>query len=156
MQKHRVEALLLLLLLTYPAAKVHRKEDVVLRRPILYYAQVSRCVSTSRRHFHVRYASVNHDNDDSGNMNKLSPRGRRNDMSRPTAVRLAADLRPSADGSAVRTLLVAGQPQDSQRADNLGSCDMQPACYSLCWDRQTDGSRYRWMPPLRRGGITRK
>ena len=43
--------------------------------------------------------------------NKLSPRGRRDDMPRPTAVRLAADLRPSADGSAVRTSLVAGQLQ---------------------------------------------
>ena len=30
--------------------------------------------------------------------NKLSPRGRRDDMPPPMAVRLAADLRPSADG----------------------------------------------------------
>ena len=36
--------------------------------------------------------------------NKLSPRGRRDDMPPPMAVRLAADLRPSADGSAVRTM----------------------------------------------------
>ena len=34
----------------------------------------------------------------------------------------------------------------SQRADSLGSCAMQPACCSLCWDRQTGGSRYRLMP----------
>ena len=43
--------------------------------------------------------------------NKLSPRGRRDDMPPPMAVRLAADLRPSADVSAVRTYLVAGQLQ---------------------------------------------
>jgi len=43
-------------------------------------------------------------------------------MPPPMAVLLAADLRPSANGSAVRTSLVAG----SQRA------------YSLGWDRQTD------------------
>ena len=42
-------------------------------------------------------------------INKLSPRDRRDDMPRPPmVVRLAADLRPSADGSAVRTSLVAG------------------------------------------------
>ena len=49
-------------------------------------------------------------------------------------VGLAADLRPSADGSSVRTSLVAGQLQ----ANSLGSCATQPACYSPCWDRQTD------------------
>jgi len=43
-------------------------------------------------------------------------------MPPPMTVLLAADLRPSANGSAVRTSLVAG----SQRA------------YSLGWDRQTD------------------
>jgi len=37
--------------------------------------------------------------------NKLSPRGRRDDMPPPFAVRLAADLRPSADGSSVCTWL---------------------------------------------------
>jgi len=39
--------------------------------------------------------------------------GRRDDMPRrsPMAFRLAADLHPSADGSAVRTSLVAGQLQ---------------------------------------------
>ena len=45
---------------------------------------------------------------------KLSPRVRRDDMPPPPpwhAVRLAADLRPSADGSAVRTSQVAGQLQ---------------------------------------------
>jgi len=30
-------------------------------------------------------------------------------------------------------------PAGSQRADSLGSCATQPACYSLSWDRQTDG-----------------
>jgi len=66
------------------------------------------------------------------------PRGRRDDM-------LPADLRPSADGSAVRTSLVAAA--GSQRADSIGSCATQPACYSLGWDRQMDGSRYCLMPP---------
>jgi len=46
-------------------------------------------------------------------------------MPPPMAVRLAADLRPSVDASAVRTSLVAGQLAGSQRA------------YSLGWDRQT-------------------
>jgi len=44
--------------------------------------------------------------------NKVSSRGRRNDMPPAdgslTAAKIAADLRPSADGSAVRTSLVAG------------------------------------------------
>jgi len=39
--------------------------------------------------------------------NKVSPRGRRDDMP-PSMVKIAADLRPCADGSAVRTSLVAG------------------------------------------------
>ena len=43
--------------------------------------------------------------------NKLSPRERRDDMPLPMAVRLAADLRPSANGSTIRTSLVAGQLQ---------------------------------------------
>jgi len=38
--------------------------------------------------------------------NQLSPRGG-DDMPPPMAVRLATDLRPSADGSAVRTPVVA-------------------------------------------------
>ena len=46
------------------------------------------------------------------NSNKLSPRGRRDDMppadGSSTVAKIAADLRPSADGSAVRTSLVAG------------------------------------------------
>ena len=36
-------------------------------------------------------------------------------MPSPLAVRLAADLRPSADGSAVRTSLMAGQLQAKPR-----------------------------------------
>jgi len=60
----------------------------------------------------------------------------------PMAVRLAADLRPSADGSAFRTSPAAGQLQAAS----------VPRAYS--WGRQTDGSRYRLMPlPLRRGII---
>jgi len=44
---------------------------------------------------------------------KVSPRVRRDDSPPPadsssTAAKIAADLRPSADGSAVRTSLVAG------------------------------------------------
>jgi len=42
------------------------------------------------------------------------------------AVRLAADLRPSADGSAVRTSLEAGRLQAASLP-------------SLGWDRQMDG-----------------
>ena len=42
--------------------------------------------------------------------NELSPRGRRDDMPPPMAVRLAADLRPSANGSAVCTSLSCRQP----------------------------------------------
>ena len=40
--------------------------------------------------------------------------------------KIAADLRPSADGSAVRTCLVAGggEAAGSQRAYSLGSCAM--------------------------------
>ena len=51
---------------------------------------------------------------------QLSPRGRRDDMPPPMAVRFSADLRPSVDESAVRTWL---------------SC-RQPACL---WLGQTDG-----------------
>jgi len=44
--------------------------------------------------------------------NKVLPRGRRDDMltadGSSTVAKIAADLRPSADGSAVRTSLVAG------------------------------------------------
>ena len=51
-------------------------------------------------------------NDDDDYRNKLSSQGRRDDMPPPPmAVRLAADLRPSADGSAVRTSVVTGQLQ---------------------------------------------
>ena len=48
-------------------------------------------------------------------------------MPPPMAVRLAADLRPSADGSAVRARLICGQP----------AC-LQPRA-AAPWDRQTDG-----------------
>ena len=43
--------------------------------------------------------------------NKLSPWRQRDDMPPPMALPLAADLRPSADGSAVRTSPVADQLQ---------------------------------------------
>ena len=39
----------------------------------------------------------------SSNITSYRPRGRRDDMPPAGAIRLAADLRPSADGSAVRT-----------------------------------------------------
>jgi len=46
------------------------------------------------------------------NKNKVSPRGRRDDMpaadGTSTVAKIAADLRPSADGYAVCTSLVAG------------------------------------------------
>jgi len=41
---------------------------------------------------------------------RYRPGVRRDDMPSPMAVRLAADLRPSADGSAVRTRLSCRQP----------------------------------------------
>ena len=49
-------------------------------------------------------------------VNKVSPREWRYDMPPPadgssTVAKIAADLRPSADGSAVRTSLVTGQLQ---------------------------------------------
>ena len=78
-------------------------------------------------------------------MNKLSPGGGETIWSTPMAVRLVADRRPSADGSAVRTSLVVRPAAGSQRA------------YSLGWDRQTggqtNGSRYRLSlnAPLRCG-----
>jgi len=63
---------------------------------------------------------------------KVSPRGRRDDMpptpanGSSTVAKIAADLRPSADGSAVRTSLVTGggYAAGSQRAYSLGSCAM--------------------------------
>ena len=45
----------------------------------------------------------------------------------PMAVRLAADLRPSADGSAVRTSLVAGQLQAAS-VPIAWAAAPQPAC----------------------------
>ena len=81
-------------------------------------------------------------------LKKMSPRG----AARRYATRrwqfdpkLAADLRPSADASAVHTSLVAGGGQ---------AAGSQRSAYSLGWDRQTD----RWIavslnaPPLRRRG----
>jgi len=59
---------------------------------------------------------------------KLSPRGRRDDLPPPTAVRLEADLRPSADGSAVRTWLSCRQP----------TC-LQPRASARLGLGQTDG-----------------
>ena len=62
--------------------------------------------------------------------NKASPRGRRDDMlpddGSSTVKKIAADLRPSADGFAVRTSLVAGggYAAGSQRAYSLDSCAM--------------------------------
>ena len=51
----------------------------------------------------------------------------------PKAVWLVADLHPSADGSTVcRTSVVAGKLQAAS------SCAMQPACYSVGSDRETD------------------
>jgi len=57
--------------------------------------------------------------------------GRRDDMPIPadgssTVAKNAANLRPSADGSAVRTSLMAGDGQSagSHRAYSLGSCAM--------------------------------
>ena len=66
------------------------------------------------------------------------------------AVRLAADLRLSADGSAFRGPHISGgRPSaGSQRAYILDSSATQPAFCSLGWDRQTEGSLNA---PLRRG-----
>jgi len=64
----------------------------------------------------------NYDNQQS-RPNKLSHRWRRDDMPPPTAVRLAADLRARSPHLAKLQPIVKG------------------------WDRQTDGSRYRLMPP---------
>ena len=50
-------------------------------------------------------------------------------MPPPTAVRLAVDLRPSADGSAVRTSLVAGQLQAAS----------VPIALAAAPERRTDG-----------------
>ena len=68
---------------------------------------------------------------------KVSPRGRRDP--RLWQFRLAADLRPSADGSAHPWWQRCRQ----QCAYSLGSCALG----------QTDGSRYRLIPPPYDGGI---
>jgi len=57
-------------------------------------------------------------------------------MPPPMAVRLAADLRPSVDGSAVCTWLSCRQPECIY--------PRAAACLRL---GQTDGSQYRLMPP---------
>ena len=54
-------------------------------------------------------------------------------MPPPTAVRLVADLRPSADGSAVRTSLLAGGGY------SLGQLRVWASCALGQTDRQTDG-----------------
>jgi len=78
-------------------------------------------------------------------VNKVSPRGRRDDMPRPMAIRLAADLRPSANGSAVRTSLVVAKLQAASVPIAYGTC--APSAMG-----QTDGgSRYSKMPPYRAG-----
>ena len=51
---------------------------------------------------------------------KLSPRGQRDDMPPPIAVRLVADLRPSADGSAVRIWLSCRRMPIEWAAARLG------------------------------------
>ena len=90
-----------IILLKRQVAQCWRSESAVVRRV---------CESTSgRRSATARYRGslLRHPV-----YNELSPRGRRDDMPPPQmAVRLAADLRPSADGSAVRISLVAGQLQ---------------------------------------------
>jgi len=65
--------------------------------------------------------------------NKLSPRGGRDDTppadGSSTVAKIAADLRPSADGSAARTSLVVGGgwAAGNQRAYSLGNCAMGQA-----------------------------
>ena len=68
---------------------------------------------------------------------------------RVTRGQLWADLRPSADGSAVRASLMAGRGQaaGSQRACSLGSCATGQTYVRT--DRQTDGS----LCPLTTGSI---
>jgi len=58
-------------------------------------------------------------------------------MPPPMAVGLTADLRPSADGSAVRTSLVAGQ---LQAASVPIACAAAPLCHHAGTDRRTDCS----------------
>ena len=74
----------------------------------------------------------------------LSPRGRRDDMPPPIAVRLVADLRPSADGSAVRIWLSCRQ----QHAYRVGSCASRAAA---TWDRHTDIQTYRLLTSAEEG-----
>jgi len=65
------------------------------------------------------------------------------------AVRLAGRGGSTSVRGRVRSPHVSGgrPAAGSHRADNLGSCATQPACYSLGWDRQKEGQtdrlRYR-------------
>jgi len=77
---------------------------------------------------------------------KLSPRGRRDDMPPPADISSTRGGSTSVRGRVCSPHMSGGRPAaGSQRA------------YSLGWDRQTDGqtdgSRYRLMPPPRREGI---
>ena len=64
----------------------------------------------------------------------------------PMAVRLAADLSPSADGSAVRTSLVADQLQAASVSIAYAAAPRsQRAIAYVGTDRRTDGSQYRLM-----------
>jgi len=70
----------------------------------------------------------------------------------PIAVRLAADLRPSADASAVRTSLVAGKLQAASVPIAYAAAPRSQRFYSLGWDRQTDERiAVSVIAPLRRG-----
>jgi len=70
----------------------------------------------------------------------------------PMAVRLTSDLRPSMDGSAVRTSLVADQLQVASVPIAWAAAPHSQHAI-LGWDRQTDGSQYCLIPPYG-GGIT--
>ena len=75
-------------------------------------------------------------------INKLSPRGQRDDMS-PADGSSTGGGSTSIRGRVRSPNISGGRPAaGSQRADRLGSCATH-----LGWDRQTDRSRYRLMPP---------
>jgi len=75
-------------------------------------------------------------------ISKLSPRGQRDDMS-PADGSSTGGGSTSIRGRVRSPNISGGRPAaGSQRADRLGSCATH-----LGWDRQTDGSRYRLMPP---------
>jgi len=82
---------------------------------------------------------------------RISPRERRDDMPPPADGSSTRGGSTSVRGRVRSPHVSGGRPAaGSQRAYSLDSCATRPACYSLEWDRQTDGSRYRLMPPLRR------